>query len=96
MTTTIKKAAPDQTERVNQLIEPWLTLDVEAQYESLARIIAAAVHPGPGSALERFAGIGLLDPQAALEELNHAQVPFTQEAWLDNLGRFILYQAGRP
>lgn len=86
---------PDQTERANQLIELWLTLDVEAQEATLARIIAASVHPGPGSALERFAGNGELNAQAALEEINQARVPLEQEAWLDSLGRFILFRGGR-
>ncbi len=87
---------PDQSERTTQLVELWLTLDIEAQHEALARIIAAAVHPGQGSALERFAGTGNLDPEAALNEINRARVPLEQEAWLDSLGRFILYRGGRP
>lgn len=95
MTTTTKRIAPDQTERASQLIELWPILDLEAQHETLARIIAASVHPGPGSALERFAGTGLLDAQAVLEEINDARVPMEQEAWLDTLGRFVLLQGGR-
>lgn len=94
MTPTITTAAPDQTQKATQIIEVWLTLDLESQYETLARIIAAAVHPGPGSALECFAGTGHLDHQAALAEVNSARVPFEQEDWLDALGRFILYAAG--
>ena len=95
MTPTTKRIALDQTERASQLIELWLTLDLGAQHETLARIIAAAVHPGPGSALERFAGTGLLEAQAALEEINDARVPLEQEAWLDTLGRFVLLNGGR-
>lgn len=94
MTPTI--TTPDQTERADQLIALWLTLDQEAQYEAIARIIAASVHPGPGSALERFAGTGVLDAQVALDEINQARVPLDQEDWLDHLGRFILSRGGRP
>lgn len=95
MTPTTKRTAPEQTERASQLIELWLTLDLEAQHETLARLIAAAVHPGHGSALERFAGTGVLDAEGALEEINEARVPLEQEAWLDTLGRFVLLQGGR-
>lgn len=95
MTPTTKRTAPDETERAIQLIELWLTLDLEAQHETLARLIAASVHPGPHSALERFAGTGLLDAEGALEEINSARVPLEQEAWLDALGRFVLLRGGR-
>lgn len=95
MTSTITNAL-DQTQRAQQLIELWLTLDVEAQHETLARLIAAAVHSGPGSALERFAGTGVLDAETALQEINDARVPIEQETWLDTLGRYILYRGGRP
>jgi len=93
-TITTTTAAPDQSERASQIVDLWLTLDVEAQHETLARLIAATVHPGPGSALERFAGTGHLDHQSALEEVNAARVPLEQEDWLDALGRYILYAAG--
>lgn len=94
MTPTI--TIPDQTERAQELIELWLTLDHEAQDETLARLIAASVHPGTGSALERFAGTGQLDGQAVLDEINRARVPLEREAWLDTLGRFVLTRGGRP
>lgn len=93
-TITTTTAAPDQSERASQIVELWLTLDVEAQHVTLARVIAASVHPGPGSALELFAGTGHLDAQQALEEVNAARVPLEQEDWLDALGRYILYAAG--
>lgn len=87
---------PDQTERATQLIELKLSLDREAQDEALARLIAAAVHPGPGSALERFAGTNFLDGQAALHEINQLRVPLERKTWLDALGRFVLSRGGRP
>jgi hypothetical protein len=95
MTSPTFTVVPDQAERASQLIELWLTLDLEAQGEALARLIAAAVHSGPGSALERFAGTGVLDPQGALEEINWSRVPLDQEPWLDTLGRFVLSRGGR-
>lgn len=93
MTPTI--TTPDQTERARELVEVWLTLDHEAQDIALARIIAASIHAGPGTALERFAATGTLNAEAALEEINQAQVPFEREAWLDSLGRFIIATGGR-
>lgn len=93
MTQTISTTAPrtDSNEaRAQQLIEIWIGLDPEAQHVALARLIAATIHDGPGSALEQFAGNGELDPQAALEELNDVRVPLEREDWVDVLGRFIL------
>lgn len=76
--------------RAQQLIEIWISLDPEAQHVALARLIAATIHDGTGSALERFAGTGELDSQASLEELNDVRVPLEREDWVDVLGRFIL------
>lgn len=85
---------PDQTDRAQQLIELWTSVDPEAQDISLARLIAATLHAGLDSALERFAGTGKLHPEAALAELNDVRVQLEREAWVDLLGRFILSRAG--
>jgi hypothetical protein len=93
MTQTITTTAPrtDSNEaRAQQLIEIWIGLNPETQHVALARLIAATIHDGPGSALERFAGTGELDPEAALEELNKIRVPLEREDWVDVLGRFVL------
>ena len=97
MTPTITtNTAPDQTDRAREFIKLW-NQDPETQDEYLARLIAAAVHPGPGSALERFAATGLLHGEAALDEINHVRVPLERELWLDTLGRFIISGGGnRP
>lgn len=94
MTPTI--TTPDQTERAMQHIDLRLALDVEAQDETLARLIAASIHPGPGSALERFAGTGILEAQSALDEINQLHVPLERETWLDALGRYVLWRGERP
>lgn len=85
---------PDQADRARKLVELWMSVDPEAQDESLARLVAATLHAGPGSALERFAGTGKLDAEAALAELNDVRVPLEREAWVDLLGRFILSGSG--
>lgn len=93
MTPTI--TTPDQTRRAQEIIEIWLTLDHEAQDRALARVIAASIHAGPGTALEQFAATGTLNAEAALREINQARVPLEREAWLDSLGRFIISNGGR-
>lgn len=87
---TITATAPDNTERARQLIELGLALDPEARSETLARLIAASLHTGDGTALERFAATGRLDRQQALTELNDLRLPFEREGWIDALGRYIL------
>ncbi|MDX2375640.1 hypothetical protein M4I32_02360 [Microbacterium sp. LRZ72] len=80
----------DQSELTQTLLDNWIDADPEAQDESLARLIAASIHDGAGSALERFAATGLLDAEAALSELNDVRVPWEREAWVDALGRYII------
>jgi hypothetical protein len=88
---------PDQTDRARELIELWMSVDTDAQDPALARLIAATLHAGPGSALERFAATGTLDAERTLAELNDVRVPLEREGWVDLLGRFILSGAGdRP
>jgi hypothetical protein len=92
MTPTI--TTPDQREKATQVITLMLSLDPEAQSHTLARIIAATVHDGPGTALGRFASTGHLDPETTLEELNDVRVPLEREDWIDALGRYILLTTG--
>ena len=80
----------DQTEHAHFVIDAWLALDSHTQHTRLARLIAATVHRGAGSALERFAATGVLDAETALAELNHVTVPLEREPWLDALGRYII------
>lgn len=91
---TITTAAPDETDRAREVIELGLTLDHEARSETLARLIAASLHDGPDTALERFAATGVLVAERALQELNDLRVPIEQEGWVDALGRYILLTAG--
>lgn len=82
--------APDQSDRAAELITTWLAWDPEAQDLTLARMIAAALHAGHGTALERFAATGRLDAPRALDELNHVEVPIEREGWVDALGRYVI------
>ncbi|MDF1478769.1 hypothetical protein PYV02_06685 [Leifsonia sp. H3M29-4] len=92
---TIITATPDQTDKARQLIEIGLAMDPEARSETLARLIAASLHHGVGTALERFASTGVLNRQDSLNELNQLRVPLEQEGWIDALGRHILTRGGR-
>ncbi|MBC9944192.1 hypothetical protein ICL81_06650 [Leucobacter sp. cx-328] len=87
-------SAPDQSEKATQIIKLALLLEPEAQGIAVARIIAATLHDGPGTALERFAATGNLDAESVLDELNDVRVPFEQEAWVDALARHILFTKG--
>ncbi|TAM66490.1 MAG: hypothetical protein EPN48_15575 [Microbacteriaceae bacterium] len=93
---TITAVTPDETGKARQLIDIGLAMDPEARSQTLARLIAASLHDGPGTALERFASTGQLNAQAALEELNDLRVPVQQEGWIDALGRYILTTGSRP
>ncbi len=63
-----------------------------------ARLLAAAVHPGAGSALERFAGTDELDSRATLLELETATHLSAPGHWQLHLTAFLLreLQAARP
>lgn len=87
---TTTAVTPDNTDRARKLIDLGLALDPEARSETLARLIAASLHTGEGTALERFAATGTLDHQQALTELNDLRLPFEREGWIDALGRHIL------
>lgn len=93
-TTTGVTATPDETSRARELITLGIAMDPESRSNTLARLIAASVHDGAGTALGHFAGTGKLAPDAALSELNRLRVPFEQEVWVDALGRYILLHAG--
>ncbi|GAB3608373.1 hypothetical protein GCM10027414_04980 [Humibacter ginsengiterrae] len=95
MTSSTTTVLPDDTEQARELIHIGLAMDPGARSETLARLIAATIHDGPGTALETFAATGKLNAQAALEELNDVRVPVEQEDWVTALGRFILTTGGR-
>lgn len=85
----------DQSAHAQVVISTWLALTPDRQNQLLARLIAATVHDGAGSALERFARTGHLDAEQALEELNDVHVPIEREAWVDLLGQHIITSGGR-
>ncbi|KXP06896.1 hypothetical protein [Tsukamurella tyrosinosolvens] len=57
---------------------------------STARLIAATMHHGPGSALGRFAATGELDRLHATAELDHAHIRDLPADWWLALDTYLL------
>lgn len=83
-------ATLDQADTALQILDDWSYGDTSVADEGVARLLAATMHDGPGSALEHFASTAVLDAEAALLELSEVVVPLEREGWVDALGRYIL------
>ncbi|WP_255784539.1 hypothetical protein [Mycobacteroides abscessus] len=57
---------------------------------STARLIAATIHRGPGSALSQFASTGEVDRQRAAEELEHTNPDQLPAYWRAALWEFLM------
>ncbi|GMM97589.1 hypothetical protein [Microbacterium sp.] len=88
-------ASLDQADTALQILDDWSYGDTTVADEGIARLLAATLHDGPGTALERFAATGELDAEAALSELGDVTVPLEREGWVDALGRYIITKGGR-
>lgn len=96
-TTTTKTTTTDKTvssAQMRRAVQTMLSFDREALQVAFARIVAAMLHDGRGTALERFAFAGEIDTEAILAELDRVAVPFEEEAWVDALARFVLFTSG--
>lgn len=60
-----------------------------------ARLIAATIHTGPYTALERFARCGALEGDRALDELHHLTDDGLRRHWRQALATFITAEARR-
>ena len=56
---------------------------------SVARVLAAALHPGIDSHLCSFAATGKLRAADAADELHHSYVPGELSDWRDLLGQYL-------
>lgn len=88
-------ATLDQADTALAVLDDWSDGDTTIADEGIARLLAATLHDGTGSALEHFATTGELDAEAALAELNEVTVPLEREGWVDALGRYILTRGGQ-
>jgi hypothetical protein len=83
--------ALDQTERARNTIRLWLRLGLDDVDPYLARLIAACVHSGEGSALYALAATGAIDADRVRQELNGLEpADEEQEDWADALCRYAL------
>ena len=95
VTTKAALRAPDQSIRARQHINAALAEnDVELIDPATARIIAATVHGGYGTALCTFAATGVLHGNSALAELR--AVPSTElpQTWRDAFTEFVIAAEG--
>lgn len=86
----IVPASLDQAETALRILQDWADGDSVDIDEGIARLLAATMHDGPGTALHQFASTGELVADDALRELGEVTVPLEREAWVDALGRFII------
>jgi|GEM_PF-5779540 len=94
-TITAARKAPDQSNRARQHINAALAESgVELIDRTTARIIAATVHGGYGTALCTFAATGVLRGDAALAELR--AVPSTElpQTWREAFTEFVIADGG--
>ena len=88
-------SAPDQTVRAQELIDGALaSWDGESIATAMARVIAASVHAGPGTALGHFAGSGELDADRALLELQATPTVAMHWLWRGALAGYLREQRG--
>lgn len=93
-TTSTAHGAAASPAKAHRAVQTMLALDRDVLQVAFARTVAAMLHDGTGTALERFAVTGDLDAEAILDELDRVEVPFEEEAWVDALARFVLFTSG--
>ena len=94
-TTTPTRKAPDQSIRARQHINAALVESgTELIDSATARIIAATVHGGHGTALCTFAATGVLDQDAALTELEAVSSPELPQTWREAFTDFVTADRG--
>ena len=95
--TKATRRAPDQSIHARQHITAALAeSSTELIDPATARIIAASIHSGYGTALCVFAATGVLHPERARAELKLVEVDTEQEGWVDALARYFLFWDGLP
>jgi hypothetical protein len=79
--TSSNHSEPDQSWEAADAINADLFASDGVIPHATARLIAAAIHPGPGSALEHFAATGQFDVGILLREVSQLAVPRTHTPW---------------
>ena len=95
VTTKAARTAPDQSIRARQHINAVLAEnDVELIDPATARIIAATVHGGYGTALCTFAATGVLHRNLALAELRAVPSSELPQTWREAFTEFVTAVGG--
>lgn len=89
------QSAPDMSARASQAITDALARGDEHIDHATARLIAAAIHPGPGTALETFAASGRFDVVMLERELRQNRYAFPQDLWREALLGYLDWQRSR-
>lgn len=76
-----KIQAPDQSDAAYKAITEALFTSHGAITHATARLIAAAIHGGPGSALEELAATGRFDAAVVRREVDGLHLPSVHEPW---------------
>ncbi len=91
----VARTAPDQSIRARQRINAAIAESgVELIDTATARIIAASVHGGHGTALYTFAGTGVLHGNAALAELREVPSRELPQTWREAFTDFVNAASG--
>ena len=85
--TTAAVTGADNTDKARQLIELGLALDPEARSDTLARLIAASLHTGPG---------GLVEPRGKRHAAQRAAVEAERAGALRRGGAIPLARRRQP
>jgi hypothetical protein len=94
-TTRVARTAPDQSIRARQHINAALAeAGIELIDPATARIIAASVHGGYGTALCTFAATGILRGDAALGELRAVPSIDLPQTWREAFTKFVIADRG--
>lgn len=88
-------AAPDESEKARDLIAAAISRGDDHIDHATARLVAATLHPGAGTALERFAATGHFDVVTLERELRINRYPFPQELWRGVLLSYVGWQRTR-
>jgi hypothetical protein len=93
--TITARTAPDQSIRAGQQINAALAESGTTLIDpATARIIAATVHGGYGTALCTFAATGVLHGNAALAELRAVPSTELRQTWREALTEFVIAAGG--
>ena len=94
-TTRAARTAPDQSIRARQHINTALAeAGIELIDPTTARIVAATVHGGYGTALCTFAATGILHGNAVLAELRAVPSTDLSQTWREAFTKFAIADRG--